>query len=176
REYAAPDGKLAAREKVVYEGDTLIAFELEELQTGASGSARLVPGDKKSDKPRIVFEYREHADAHQKPKTANERWQNDTIVNDMLAPFLVDHFEQLSRGDKVRCRYIVIARRETVGFTFSKVESVERQGRSLLLIKMEASSPLIAALMDPICFFIETQPPHHIVEYVGRTTPKINVN
>ena len=39
REYNYPDGKLAARERVVYEGDALVSFELEDFQTGARGSA-----------------------------------------------------------------------------------------------------------------------------------------
>ena len=35
REYRSPEGTLAAREQVVYEGDRLVSFVLEELQTGA---------------------------------------------------------------------------------------------------------------------------------------------
>src|SRR5947209_7451588 len=37
REYTAPDGSLAARERVVYEKGRLTAYEIEELQTGAKG-------------------------------------------------------------------------------------------------------------------------------------------
>src|SRR5262249_34942893 len=38
REFYLPDGKVAARERVAYEGNQLKSFQLEELQTGAKGS------------------------------------------------------------------------------------------------------------------------------------------
>src|ERR1017187_4433295 len=37
REYTYPDGKPAARERVVYEGDNLVSYALDELQIGAAG-------------------------------------------------------------------------------------------------------------------------------------------
>src|SRR5882724_10741842 len=39
REYIYPDGKLAARERVVYNSDDLQAYELQVLQTGSYGRA-----------------------------------------------------------------------------------------------------------------------------------------
>src|SRR5512140_1897194 len=41
RDFTYPDGKLAARERVVYEGNALALYELEELQIGAAGSAKI---------------------------------------------------------------------------------------------------------------------------------------
>src|SRR5580765_2601035 len=41
RDYTYPDGKPAARERVVYEGNHLLLYELEELQIGAKGSAKI---------------------------------------------------------------------------------------------------------------------------------------
>jgi hypothetical protein len=38
---------------------------------------------------------------------------------------------------------------------------------------MEVSSLLLAPLVDPLFFTIEKAPPHRVLQYVGRTTPKI---
>jgi hypothetical protein len=38
---------------------------------------------------------------------------------------------------------------------------------------MEPTSPVISALVDPIHFTMQKAPPHRILQYVGRTTPKI---
>ena len=47
------------------------------------------------------------------------------------------------------------------------------QGKEVMLVKMGVSSVLLAALVDPLFFTIEKAPPHHILQYVGRTTPKL---
>ena len=60
-----------------------------------------------------------------------------------------------------------------MGFTFTKDAASSWQGRQVLLIRMEASSRFIAALVNPLVFMIEQAPPHRVLQYVGRTTPKI---
>jgi hypothetical protein len=72
----------------------------------------------------------------------------------------------------VKCRCIVVPRRVTVGFTFAKDAASTWQGRQVLIVRMEASSPLIAALVNPLVFTIEQAPPHRVLLYIGRTTPK----
>src|ERR1043166_1574919 len=42
REYTRPDGQIAARETVVYHGDNLAAYTVDELQSGAGGSAKIL--------------------------------------------------------------------------------------------------------------------------------------
>ena len=41
---------------------------------------------------------------------------------------------------------------------------------------MEPTSLVIAALVDPLYFTVEKNGPHRVLEYVGRTTPKIERN
>jgi hypothetical protein len=72
----------------------------------------------------------------------------------------------------VKCRYIVVPRRETVGFTFTKEAASTWQGRQVLIVRMEASSQVIAALVNPLVFTVEQAWPHRVLQYVGRTTPK----
>jgi hypothetical protein len=104
-----------------------------------------------------------------------EALADNTLIGDMVGPFLVSHWDALRRGERVKCRYIVLPRRETVGFTFVKAPESMQPGRDVLIVRMEASSPLLAALVDPLFFTIEQAPPHRVLQYVGRTTPQVQV-
>ena len=72
----------------------------------------------------------------------------------------------------MKCRYVVVPRRETVGFTFAKESETTAQGRAVVIIKMEATSIIIAQLVDPVFFTVEKDSPHRVLQYVGRVTPK----
>jgi len=172
REYTSPDGTVAARERISYAGNHLVSYELEELQIGALGRAEIRP-DLRAPAERLWFEYSNEPGARAKPKTNSEELNGEALVNDMLAPFLVLHWEGLMSGKEVKCRYIVVPRRETVGFTFKKQSEQTHEGRRVVIVKMEATSPLIALLVEPLFFTIEKNAPHHVLEYEGRTTPKI---
>jgi hypothetical protein len=171
RDFSYPDAKLAARERVVYQGDALASYELEETQLGSSGSARIRRDAVNPAKGSIQFEYLREAGG--RPKTRNEALRENTLIADMVGPFLVAHWDALRRGEKIECRYIVVPRRETVGFTFAKDTVARRQDQDVLIVKMGATSPIIAALVDPLFFAMEQAPPHRVLEYQGRTTPKI---
>jgi hypothetical protein len=173
RDFTYPDGKLAARERIVYDGDALVSYELGELQIGASGSARIQRTVNNPAKNSIEFEYT--AEAGGRPKMRREALRENTLTADMVGPFLASHWAALQRGEKVKCRYIVVPRAETVGFTFLKASEAPRSGQDGLIVKMEPSSPFISALVEPLFFTIEHAPPHRVLQYTGRTTPKIQV-
>ncbi len=173
RDYTYPDGKPAAREKVAYEGDNLISYELEEVQIGAAGSVRLRRAPDNPAKSRIEFDY--HGENGGRTKTSTEPLKGSTILGDMVGPFLASNWATLLSGAGLKCRFLVVPRRETVGFTFVKTGESTWQGKEAVLVKMEASSVLLAALVDPLTFTIEKAPPHRIFQYVGRTTPKLQV-
>jgi hypothetical protein len=173
RDFNYPDGTLAARERVTYEGDALRLYELEEKQIGATGSARVVLAQDNRQDGRIDFEYTLKAESQ--PKRRTEALRENTLMADMVGPFLASNWEALWRGEKVNCRYVVVPRAETVGFTFLKHSRSTSQGRKVLIVKMEATSPFVAALVDPLYFTLEQDPPHRVLQYSGRTTPKIRV-
>jgi hypothetical protein len=173
RDFTYPDGTLAARERVVYEGDALRLYELEERQTGATGSARIVPAPDNPHDGRIDFEYALKPGGE--PKRRTETLRENTLTAEMVGPFLASNWEALWRGEKMKCRYLVIPRVETVGFTFLKQSRSTSRGRKVLVVKMEPTSPFISALVDPLFFTIEEDPPHRVLQYSGRTTPKMRV-
>lgn len=171
RDFTYPDGRPAAREEAIYEGDSLVSFELEELQIGAAGTVRIRRDEKDGAKGSVEFEYSK--ELGDKPKVRSEALREDTLIADMVAPFLKSHWDELTRGEEVKCRCIIVPRRETVGFTFTKGAALTWQGREVLTVRMEASSAIIARLVSPLVFTIEKAPPHRVLQYAGRTTPKI---
>src|SRR5207248_6145746 len=89
REYHYPDGRLAAREQVHYEGDALISYELENSQTGEHGSAVIGADPKKPAHRVIIFKWSKAGDSKSKPQTREEILRKDVLINDMVGPFLL---------------------------------------------------------------------------------------
>jgi hypothetical protein len=173
REYCYPNGEVAARERIVYAGDNLRSYSLEELQTKMKGTAVI---DRKKDQKgggTIVFQYGAAEDVVM--KTKREELQPDVLINDMVGPFLKDHWDALMSREAVKCRYLVVPRRETVGFTFRKEREIEGSTGKLVIIKMAPTSLVLNALVDPLFFTMEKEGKRHVLEYSGRTTPKIQV-
>lgn len=169
REFKLPDGKLAAREQVEYENGKLKSFELEELQTGAKGSATVQAegGDQK-----ISFNYTEGATK----KTGSEKFLNEILISDMVGPFIVSHWDALAKGNVVKCRLLSVSRAETVGFKFLKEPDTTWQGKSAAMITLQPSSIIIARFVDALHFIVEKDAPHRVYQYTGRTTPSIRKN
>jgi hypothetical protein len=173
REFSYPDGKVAARERMAYEGDNLVSYELEELQINARGGVKLRRDPKNPVKGEITFEYVTDTNSSGKRSANTESLRPDTLVGDMIAPFLTAHWNELIKGKAVKCRYIAAARAETVGFTFEKHSESIWQGKPVVIIKMSATSFIIAALVDPLFFTMEKDGEHRVLQYDGRTTPKL---
>ena len=170
RDYTYPDGKPAAREVITYEGNALVSFELGELQIGAIGSAK-IRRERTPNKPVIEFSYTKEPGA--KPKVRTENLAENTLNSDMIATFLASNWNKLVLGESLKARYLVVPRTETVGFTFFKAPETPGQDQKVIIVRMEATSPILAALVDPLFFTLEKAPPHRVLRYAGRTTPKI---
>jgi len=171
REYYSPEGSLAARERAVYDRDHLVSYKMDELQSGASGSAVFRSEASSSKSQRIVFEYISKPGA--KTQQGNEAVRQDVLINDMIPAILVAHWKELMNGVAVRFRFIVLQRAETVGFKLVKESESTRRGTPVVIVRMEPTSPIIARLVNPIRFTVEQEGEHRILEYVGRTTPMI---
>jgi hypothetical protein len=72
REYTYPDGKLAARERFVYEGNDLVSYALDELQIGTAGSVKVQRDAANPGKSTLRFEYTKDLASASKAKTSTE--------------------------------------------------------------------------------------------------------
>jgi hypothetical protein len=171
REYSYPDGRLAAREQVAYEGNVLRSYRLEELQIGSSGVATLGRDPRDPAKTLVNVEYSK--DTGSRARARNETTESGVLVNDMVGAFIASNYERLQNGAKVNCRYLVISRRETVGLSFIKERETSWHGRDVIVLRMQPTSRLISVLVDPLYFVVEKASPHRVLQYVGLTTPKV---
>jgi hypothetical protein len=171
REFMAPDGKVAARERIQFEGGQLASFEMEEPESGATGSVAVVEDTTGGAGRKIVFSYSPGKGSAK--KTDTEKFQEDTLVSDMIAPWLAAHWATLNSGAPVKFRYAVVARKETVGFKFIKESEGTLHGIPVVTVKMEPTSWVIARLVDPLHFTVEKGGQHRVLQYVGRTTPRL---
>jgi hypothetical protein len=171
REYTYPDGKLAARERVVYEAGQLVSVEEEKLQTGEHGTAVVRVDPKHPGKRRLFFEYTLGPGGGGKKSAASEALAEDTLVGDMIAPFIAARWDTLMQGVAAKFRYVALSRQETVGFKLVKESETIRQGKPTVRIRMEPTSFIIAQLVDPLFFIVEKDGAHRVLEYIGRTTP-----
>jgi hypothetical protein len=171
REFKNPDGSLAAQERVVYERGRLVRFELDDLQIGASG--RAVFESTSDNQRRIDFQYTTDARRDAKPKRKVETTGDEPLTADSIGPFLANHWEEINGGGVVKFRYLVVPRLETIGFKFSRESTGEFHGKKVVQVKMEPTSWVISQMVDPLMFTIESDPPHRVLQYWGRTTPKV---
>jgi len=169
RDFNLPDGKLAAREQVVYENNQLKSFMLEELQTGAKGSAMVQSsgGDAKMN-----FNFTQGTTK----KNGSEKFLNEILVSDMVGPYIAAHWDTLTKGGTVKCRLVSVSRAETVGFKFFKESDTTWHGKPAMIVTMQPSSIIIAQLVAPLHFVFEKEGQHHVLQYTGRTTPSIRKN
>ncbi len=172
-DYTYPDGSLAARDRIVYEAGRLDSFEEAELQTAEKGTAIIRADPKNPGQSKIFFEYVTGKGSAAKTSSASETLANDTLVDDMIPAFIVSHWAELEKGLAVKFRYIVLSRKETIGFKLMKESESARHGQQVVRIKMEPTSFIIAQLVDPLVFVVDKAGKHHILEYIGRTTPLI---
>jgi hypothetical protein len=166
REFNLPNGKPAAREHVVYENNQFKSLVLEELQNGTRGEAKVetVGGELK-----LNFEYSDGATK----KTGSEKFSNEILTSDMVGPYISAHFDELAKGDAVKCRLMSISRAETVGFKLFKESNTTWQGKPVMIVTLQPSSIIIARLVAPLHFVVEKEGIHRVIQYSGRTTPSI---
>ena len=170
REFNLPDGTIAARERVVYESGELKSFSLDEMQSGEKGSVvvQSTPGGE----IKLNFDYSQDG----RKKTGSEKLVPNILISDMVGPFVISHWDALENGATVKCRLVALSRAETVGFKFFKEAESTWHGKPVVIVKLEPSSIIIARLVAPLHFIVEKESPHHVLQYTGRTTPRILKN
>lgn len=174
REYFYPDGRPACRETVVYEANSLKSYHLDELQTGSSGTINVAGDPRDSARMLLTFDYSKDITSRGHRRQTTESVTTQALLNDMIGVFLSSNYDTLAKGAKVGLRYLVVSRKETVGLSFAKQGETTYHGRKVMTLKLQPTNPFISVLLDPLYFTVEEAPPHRVLQYLGRTTPKIN--
>ncbi|HET7371349.1 MAG TPA: hypothetical protein VFK45_10980 [Gammaproteobacteria bacterium] len=170
RTYTYPDGKVAAVETATYRNGNLVAYSVDEKQIGAHGNLK-IDGDAFAGQGTVQFSYT----ADGSTDTGKETLSGPTVVNDDITAYMQAHWNDLMAGKTLNVRYLVIPRQETVGFSLTKAGEDNWNGREVVNVKMEPSSFFIGLIVDPVYFTFDKKT-GEIIQYTGRTTPKIKKN
>jgi hypothetical protein len=169
RKFFCPDGTTAAVEKVTYAAGRLVHFDMQEFQAGVAGSIEITNDLQNPAHSKIAISY-----AHNlTPPPGN--WQKlppDTLIDDTIYAFLMEHWDALQRGEPVKFRFVALEWEKTFSFRFIKTGESVVAGRAVVTLKMEPTNLLVASVVDPLFFTLEKAEPHRVLAYVGRTTPR----
>lgn len=171
--FSLPDGSAACRENIHYRDDRLVSYEMEDLRMGDRGSILIEQDPQKPKREIMLLEHVKNQGA--KVQNATEVLQPNTLISDMIYPFILTHWDELMRGAAVKFHLISLDPPDTFNFRVVKESAATWDGKPVARIKMEPTNLIVAHLIRPIYFLIETAAPHRVFSYIGRTTPKENV-
>lgn len=170
RQFLLTNGTVAAEEKVLYESNQLVSFEMQDFQAGISGAIHIEPDPKNSSRQNIFISYTHGLNP---PKGRARPLQPDTVIDDTLYPFLMDHWDDLLRGKTVRFHFVSLDWERTFEFELMKTGASVQDGQPVVQMTMKPANIFIARLVRPIVFTVQANGSHFILSYVGRTTPRV---
>jgi hypothetical protein len=154
--------KEAVTEDVLYERERPVKYVLKKPQINEEGQLEIKDG-------KLLFSYT----AEGKTKTDDEDDVPNLIMGPYVVEYLTKHWDTLVKGDEVKTRFAALDRKETVGFTFKRID--QEKNPEQVVIRMKPSSFIIAAMVHPLIFtFDKASKKLHTV--VGRTLPKRRVD
>ena len=110
-----------------------------------------------------------------KTKNDDEDLPENLIVPPTTGDFMERHWKEILKGDSVDARVAVMARAETVGFTFHKVKEESLNGKKVVIVKMKPTSIFISALVDPLIFTCDATS-GTVIAFTGRTLPRVLID
>ncbi len=170
RAFTCPDGTIAAVENVDYQSGQLVSFEMKEFQANVSGSIKITPDPNNPARRKISIGY---AHGLNPPEGTPKDLLPDTVIDDTLYPFMLAHWDELMRGGAPKFHFVSLEWKCTFNFRLVKTGERAQAGRTFELIKMEPTNLLVSHVLKPLSFTVEEEGSHHIVSYIGRTTPRI---
>jgi len=171
RKFILPDGTVAATEDIVYESGRLVSLEMKEFQAGLWGTMQIKADAKHPARHKIVITHGK--DGETKKAGTTDDLEPDTLVDDTIYPFILAHWDQLMQGGTVKFRLVSLEWEKTFGFKLVRAGESVVDGKTVVLVRMELTNALLAEFMNPVFFRLEKDGAHRLVEYLGRTTPRI---
>jgi len=170
RQFLGANGTVAAVEKVLYESNQLVSFEMQDFQAGVSGAIHIEPDSENPARQDIFISYAHNLNP---PKGRARILQPDTVIDDTLYPFMITHWHELMEGKAVTFHFVSLDWERTFEFELVKTGETAEDDRPVELITMKPASRLVARLVKPLLFTVQKNDPHRILSYTGRTTPRI---
>ena len=158
--FFANDGKVALWEKLHYTPGKNI-FDLYEFERPLSKEKATVRPE--NDKLHFVY------DDGPEHNTAKESLEENTINREEIPTFVAANWNKLMDGDKLKSRFIVPDRAETIGFGMRKREEVTHKGKPAVRVILFALSPFVAMIAGDTFLIFEKDGQHRLLQVDGRT-------
>ena len=149
----------------------MVSCEMKELQAGLWGNIQIKGTAKNPGRQTIIINHGHDGDA--KKNGSTEDLSAEVLIDDTIYPFILGHWDELMRGSPVKFRFVSFEWEKTFSFKLSKSDESFQDRTQVVTIKMEPTNLLVAQLINPLTFTLEKNGPHRVVEYLGRTTPRI---
>lgn len=174
--FSLPDGTTACREVIHYRNDRLVSYEMEDFRAGLRGSIDVKADPKKADREKMALEFIQDRKRGQEIDSATKASPTNTLIADTIYPYILDHWSELAGGASVKFHFVSLDPPDIFSFRVVKEADITWDGKPAVRIKMEPSNLIVAHLIRPIYFVIETAAPHRIFSYSGRMTPRVKVD
>lgn len=164
------NGKVLMTEKVVVKGAKLVFQAVEQLQTQEAWELEVQ--DQKAT-------YRAYAiDGAEKRLLGKEKSEivgSDFINGPMIEIFISKNWQDLQQGRAVTAEFSVLELQRPVTFKFSKERETQRDGKSVVVVKMKPANFVLSMLVDPI-FMEFDRVGQKLIYFKGRTPLKADLN
>lgn len=170
RQFLTTNGTVAAVEKILYENNQLVSYKMHDFQARISGVIRIEPDLKDPGRRKLFISY---THGHHAAKDRIRTLKPDTLIDDTLYPFMLDHWAELMQGRAVTFRFVSLNWERTFKFELRKTGASVQNGRPVVQITMKPASFFLAMFVKPIRCTVQQDSPHKILSYVGRTTPRV---
>ena len=170
RQFLTTNGTLAAVEKIRYESNQFVSYQMQDFQARVSGAIQIESDPKDPDSPQIFIS---HAKGLSATKGKARILEPDTLMDDTLYPFLMERWDELMQGKTVKFHFISLEWERTFDFSLAKSGESTRNGRTVVEFTMKPTNFLVAAQVKPIIFTLEKNGARRMVSYIGRTTPRV---
>jgi hypothetical protein len=164
--YTTPERQPAVIEEFQYENGKIKRYTVDHKQTSESGTLDIRDG-------KLFFSYTKDG----KTETDDEKYpeKDNLVLTGTMCDYVAAHKDTILKGDNVEARFVVLHRKETVGFKFFKISEGVQDGHEVVTVKMKPTSIIIAAIVDPL-FITFRKDTFQVDEIVGRTMPKKQVD
>ena len=171
RTFDLPDGLQAAVEHIVYKSGKLAAYRLNDFRAGFWGCISIINDPVHPGRKQLIISH--GSDRSSKIASRTEDLSPNTLIDDTVYPFILSHWQLLEHGAIEKFQFVSLGWDRTFGFKVFKTGTSVLDGQAVLRLTMQPSNFFIARMVKPIRLSIEQQMPHRLLEYVGRTTPRV---
>lgn len=165
--FKTPDGKPVQEVVGTFVAETLapLSYTLNDARSFQEETL-VIEGEK------VYMTYLEKLGEEKKTDTID--YKPGMLVISAVTPYIQRNWDKLAAGEKLPFRVMAASKLDSYQFRLMKAEG-DKAGKAPeggMVVRMEPDTWLVRAMVDPLYFVLEGQPPHRVVEFRGRSSVK----